>query len=320
MTATGLAARSRNATTGWWPARSISPHSGSPTPALPLKTTALIFHSEPMMTAINHARALEDDGTFGTTARDAWKLAGDEMRRFAMREIPTSWDVPIRLGLREVEEERAKRIAAELEALLPGQFAALAERKRAALPADQKAALDVPPFERSEKQQELAARAETALRVTWTMVAREAPPETRDKAKELARQHVEATETATMIDRYRDIVNFDFWRATCEMEVTEPALRAASPPGGRSGSLKTPGSCRRRRPTRRRLQRGVRCSMRRPCCGKTISPPKISPNWSAATARCSTSWTKSFRSPSCCRMCSTVPGRWRSKGRPLAPK
>ena len=27
-------------------------------------------------------------------------------------------------------------------------------------------------------------------------------------------------------DRYRDIVNFDFWRATCEMEVTEPALRA----------------------------------------------------------------------------------------------
>ncbi|MGB8852641.1 MAG: hypothetical protein WCC69_03645 [Pirellulales bacterium] len=192
----------------------------------PLKTTALIFHSEPMMTAINHARALEDDGTFGTTARDAWKLAGDEMRRFAMREIPTSWDVPIRLGLREAEEERAKRIAAELEALLPGQFAALTERKRTDLPADQKAALDVPPFERNEKQQQLAATAEGALRVTWPMVAREAPPETREKAKELARQHVEATETATMIDRYRDIVNFDFWRATCEAEVTEPALRA----------------------------------------------------------------------------------------------
>jgi len=192
----------------------------------PLKTTALIFHSEPMMTAINHARALENDGTFGTTARDAWKLAGDEMRRFAMREIPTSWDVPIRLGLREPEEERPKRIAPDLEALLPGQFAALAERKRADLPAEQKAALDVQPFERNEKQQQLAAQAETALRVTWPMVAREAPPETRDKAKELARQYVEATETATMIDRYRDIVNFDFWRATCEAEVTEPALRA----------------------------------------------------------------------------------------------
>lgn len=29
-----------------------------------------------------------------------------------------------------------------------------------------------------------------------------------------------------MIERYRDIVNFNFWRATCEAEVTEPALRA----------------------------------------------------------------------------------------------
>lgn len=29
-----------------------------------------------------------------------------------------------------------------------------------------------------------------------------------------------------MIDRYRDIVNFDFWKASCEAEVTEPALRA----------------------------------------------------------------------------------------------
>ena len=30
----------------------------------PLKTTPLIFHSEPMMTAINYARALESDGVF----------------------------------------------------------------------------------------------------------------------------------------------------------------------------------------------------------------------------------------------------------------
>jgi hypothetical protein len=29
-----------------------------------------------------------------------------------------------------------------------------------------------------------------------------------------------------MIDRYRDIVNFDFWKACCEAEVTEPALKA----------------------------------------------------------------------------------------------
>jgi len=178
------------------------------------------------MTAINHARALEEDGVFGAQARDAWKLADEEMRRFALREIPTSWDVPIRLGLREAEEERAARLATDLEDLLPGRKAGLEADRRAALSPEEQAALETSPFDRTEAQQELAAAAEQALKVTWTMVARDAPPDVRARARELARQHKEAEETATMIDRYRDIVNFDFWRATCEAGVTEPMLLA----------------------------------------------------------------------------------------------
>lgn len=193
---------------------------------VPLKTTALIFHSEPMMAAINYARALEGDGIFGAAARKAWELAGDEMRRFAGREIPTSWNVPIRLGLREAEEARAKRLAEEIEALLPGQFAELKVKKRAMLTPDQQAALGVPPLDRDASQADLAARAEDVLNVTWKDVARGAPPELRQRAWQLALEEVEARETAHIIDRYRDIVNFDFWRATCEAEVTEPALRA----------------------------------------------------------------------------------------------
>ncbi len=192
----------------------------------PLKTTALIFHSEPMMAAINYGRALEGDGVFGSSARRAWELAGEEMRRFATREIPTSWNVPIRLGLKEAEEARAARLAGQLEELLPGRFAALEAERRAALTPEQQAALAVPPMERSEAQMQLAAEAESATRVTWKDVARSAPPDVRDEAWKLALEEVEARETAEIIDRYRDIVNFDFWRATCEAEVTEPALRA----------------------------------------------------------------------------------------------
>jgi hypothetical protein len=192
----------------------------------PLKTTPLIFHSEPMMTAINYARALADEGTFGTTGRRGWELAGEEMRRFATREIPTSWNVPIRLGLKEAEEARAKRLGDELEALTPGRFKALEEERRAALSPEQQAALAVPPLDRDEQQMQLAADAEAAVKVTWKDVARAAPAEVREQAWKLALEEVEARETAEIIDRYRDIVNFDFWRATCEMEVTEPALRA----------------------------------------------------------------------------------------------
>ena len=192
----------------------------------PLKTTPLIFHSEPMMSAINYGRALEEDGTFGTTARRAWELAGDETRRFAMREIPTSWNVPIRLGLREAEDARAKRLGEELETLLPGRRAALEQERQNGLSSEQKGALDVPVMERDEQQQQLAYEAETAVKVSWKDVARAAPGNLRQQAWELAVQEEEARETADIINRYRDIVNFDLWRATCEAEVTEHALRA----------------------------------------------------------------------------------------------
>ena len=192
----------------------------------PLKTTALIYHSEPMMTAVNYAKALEEDGTFGVAARDGWKLAGDEMRRFSVREIPTTWDVPIRLGMREAELARADRLAEDMEQLLPGQFKAMEEAKRAGLTPEQKAALDVSPMERSDAQTAAAQTAMQNMRVDWPQVVAEAPADVRLRAKELLRQWNEAKETAEIIDRYRDIVNFDVWRATCEAEVTEQAIKA----------------------------------------------------------------------------------------------
>ena len=81
-------------------------------------------------------------------------------------------------------------------------------------------------MDRSEEQQQEVAAAEAALRVTWPTVAREAPADVKAKAQELAREFMEANETAEIIDRYRDIVNFDFWRATCEAEVTDEMLKA----------------------------------------------------------------------------------------------
>jgi hypothetical protein len=192
----------------------------------PLKTTPLIFHSEPMMTAINYARALESDGVFDDKARDGWELATEEMRRFAVRQIPTSWDVPIRLGLRETELARAERLEKQLEKLLPGKFLEMENDRESALSESQKAALQVPPLNRTEEEQQLVADAKREMNVTWSIVAQSAPQEIRAKAKRLAEEHVEAAETADIIDRYRDIVNFDYWRATCEMSVTDLALQA----------------------------------------------------------------------------------------------
>ena len=178
------------------------------------------------MTAINYARALEADGVFDDKARDGWELATGEMRRFAVRQIPTSWDVPIRLGLREAELARAERLAKQLEELLPGEFAEMESDRESALSEEQRAALQVPPLSRTEQEQQLVADAQRKMKVTWRIVAQNAAPKNRAKAKRLAEEYVEATETADIIGRYRDIVNFDYWRATCEMSVTDLALQA----------------------------------------------------------------------------------------------
>jgi len=186
----------------------------------------VVFHSHVMKWSINYARALEAEGTFGNDAGVAWIRAQKDLAAFASREIPTSWHVPIRLARREEQEAKAARLEQELETLLPGQFTALARTLHAALPDEARKAIETPPKSRTPEQQQLAEASFAASTPTWTEVARTAPAAVRERARELARLHDEALRTADIIDRYRDIVNFDFWRACCEAEATAPALRA----------------------------------------------------------------------------------------------
>jgi hypothetical protein len=179
-----------------------------------------------MMTAINYARALQDEGVFGEQGRNAWTLAGDEMRRYSVRDIPTSWDLPIRLGLEEEMREQAERLEEQLEEMMPGSFKALGKRLRDELPEEERVALETSITLRTDEQQRLGFEAEQKTQVNWPMVAREAPADIRDEAIRLARDFQEAFETAQIIRRYRDIVNFDYWRASCEAGITEDLLVA----------------------------------------------------------------------------------------------
>ena len=164
---------------------------------------------------------------FDDKARDGWELATEEMRRFAVRQIPTSWDVPIRLGLREAELARAERLAKQLEELLPGKFSEMESDRENALSKEQKSALQVPPLDRTEQEQQLVAAAQREMKVTWRLVAQNADPEVRAKAKRLAEEYVEATETADIIDRYRGYREILITgERPCEMSVTDLALQA----------------------------------------------------------------------------------------------
>jgi hypothetical protein len=138
------------------------------------------------------------------------------------------------------------------------------------------------------------------------MVVREAPNDVRDKAKDLAREYVEAKETADIINRYRDIVNFDFWRATCETEVTEPALRAREATWRAEREFENA----RLQPAKKAYEEAFAAWREVLDASPVLREDHLTADdiaeLVAATARCSTSSTSRSRSPSCCRTSSTA--------------
>ena len=90
-------------------------------------------------------------------------------------------------------------MAKQLEELLPGKFAEMESDREIALSEEQRSALQVPPLDRTEQEQQLVADAQRKMKVTWRIVAQNTAPETRAKAKRLAEEYVEATETNSLV-------------------------------------------------------------------------------------------------------------------------
>jgi len=186
----------------------------------------LIYHSDPTMCQMNYAKDQEKEGTFGQKARHAWAKAAEEWSAFGSRDFPTAYASSIRLKDRQVYEEKIQQMIDQLDALKPGLREQLVEQKRAALTEEQRQALDTPPLDRTSQQHSLAAEAEPTLRVTHEDVAQKIEGENRAEAIALAKQVAEAERVLGIINRYRDIVNYDFWQMRSEVEQTPEAVRA----------------------------------------------------------------------------------------------
>ncbi len=83
-----------------------------------------------------------------------------------------------------------------------------------------------PPEKRTSEQFQLAYEAEERLQVTHEDVARQIKGPQRAKAKKLAEEATKHEELATYINRYRDTVNFIYWRLRAQVEQTDEALNA----------------------------------------------------------------------------------------------
>lgn len=198
-----------------------------------LGKSPLIYRSSGPMCLMSYAEYLEKDGTFGEVAKSAWINAGKDWQRYGTEEIPTSFKdektqepIVIRLGEEEMQTENAKKLVAQLEALQPGLRAEIIAEKRKTLTKAQREALDTPREKRTGKQFELASQAEEAMRVTHNEVARRIRGDKREEALKIAKEATKCEEIANYINRYREIVNFGYWRLRAEVEQSDDLLNA----------------------------------------------------------------------------------------------
>ncbi len=186
----------------------------------------VIFYSSYPMSQMNHCEAIEEEGVLGEKARRGWSKAGREWHDYGNRGIPTSYGDTIHLNDREENEETAKKLREQLEAMAPGVRERLAAERRAQLSKEQREVLDLAPAERTEQQHELAFAASRKLRVTHEDVARQLTGAQRSRALEVAEKLSQAERLSGIITRYRDIVNFEYWRRRAKVEQTDEVLEA----------------------------------------------------------------------------------------------
>jgi hypothetical protein len=187
----------------------------------------LIFYSDSAMCQMNYAETIEEEGTFGEVAKNAWKRANEMWTDFGNRDIATTYNLSIRLNDRERHEAAAKKSMDEMMALVPeGLPEKMHEERVAKLSPREQAALNTPPDKRTAEQFEMMYAIDEKVKVNASDIANRLEGEDRVKALQLAEAARESENLAGIVDRYREIVNFDYWRLRAEMERTENAEAA----------------------------------------------------------------------------------------------
>jgi hypothetical protein len=186
----------------------------------------LLFYSDRPMCQMNYSEALEGDGIFKEKAKREWAQAGDEWYEFGSREIPTTSGELIRLNEYEDTVKLSDGYRKQLEEMSPGLREKILEDKRARLSKAEREALDTPWQKMTQAQQQMAREANAKLEVDHREVAQRITGPNRAKALEIAEKLKRTEKTTQLIQSYRTIVNFEYWRRRAKLEQTDEALAA----------------------------------------------------------------------------------------------
>ena len=186
------------------------------------------FYSSPAKSEMNYAEAIEEEGFF-EKARRAWMKAGEEWRQFGNVFIEHSTGVRLQLGSQSRLEKELADLRAKLEGMIPGTRAKLAEEKRAALSAEDRAILDMPKEKLSTEQGEKLYKLEPLVAVSdrdvAERIARE-EPDKKNQALQLASEIERQDKVLQFTINYKRDANYDYWQTRADFEQTGDALAA----------------------------------------------------------------------------------------------
>ena len=187
----------------------------------------LVFHSDAAKALIRYADAIENEGIFDEKAMNAWINAANEWMEYGERSIPTSYGYSIRLNNGELRNEDIKEAEKKLEELAPGVRERLEQEKRDRLTAEEKQLLARDRADLDAAEYEKALKIDEQLRVSTEDVINEITvPEDKRLARKVDKDRIKAMNYATTIRRYRDVVNFVYWKTRCEVEQQQRAIDA----------------------------------------------------------------------------------------------
>lgn len=193
-------------------------------------TARIIFHATPGLNNFYQAMGMADDNLLGEVTQRVWRVGEQEWS--GTEQLPNG---VIPLGHRKIKlaleptliqlnnREKWLETAEEAKQVLEKHQDLLAE----VLSEEQLEAVLMHDRRRDYPHRDAAAAAEKLLKE----LAEEAPQgssrqtDLREVAQAVA-DYGEATHMEYWIDRYRDIVNFDYWNTRCQSEQSDAALRA----------------------------------------------------------------------------------------------
>ncbi|MCA9236712.1 MAG: hypothetical protein KDA44_14655 [Planctomycetales bacterium] len=186
------------------------------------------FFSNAAKSQINYADAIENEGTFGERARQAWSTASRMWRQYGTREMMSSFGVLIRLEDAQLWADRLQELIDELDALDPGLRDRMATEARESLTPEEKKALEAT-GDLSDDMYAVRSEAEEKLTITPQDIAARIAQDNPSLAKQvrrIANQIDDVNKRIRMIASNSGVANYDYWRTRCDLEQTPEALKA----------------------------------------------------------------------------------------------